>query len=195
MKEEFNKIVLDFRHELFELIPKILLALVVLGAGYLLARIIKYLVMRLIQYIGNFISQRYQYVNLKHAGHFLGSAFFWLILLATFLLITDILGLSLITTGIESVLRYTPNIFAAILVLFAANILGKLISEFISTISVKIGFSHGNTFGRIAQTLVLLTAIIIVVDQIGIEVTFLITMISITMRPSSSRVSPCVWSF
>jgi small-conductance mechanosensitive channel len=101
--------------------------------------------------------------------------------LATFLLITDILGLSLITTGIESVLRYTPNIFAAILVLFAANILGKLISEFISTISVKIGFSHGNTFGRIAQTLVLLTAIIIVVDQIGIEVTFLITMISITM--------------
>lgn len=181
MIEELNKIILGFRDDFVDLLPKLIIALVVLGIGYLLARLTKYLVIRLMNYISQLISQRFKNINLKEGADFLGTAFFWLIILATFLTITDILGLSIITTGIESMLRYTPNILAAILILFAANIIGKLIADLILSVSVRIGFPYGKTFGRITRYLILLTAIIIVIDQIGIEVTFLINLISIVL--------------
>lgn len=181
MLEELNKIALGFKEELLSLLPKIIMALVVLGLGYLLARAMKFLAIRLVNYIGQLLSRRFKNVNLQQAAAFLGTAFFWLILLATFLLITDLLGLAVITAGMESILRYAPNIFAAILILFAASVIGKLLSELISSVSVRAGFPYGNTLGRIAQSLILFTAIIIVIDQVGIEVTFLINLISIIL--------------
>ena len=181
MIEELNKIALNFKVQLLNFLPKIIIALVVLGFGYLLARIVKYLAIRLVNYTSRLISRRIKTVNLAQAAVFLGTAFFWLILLSTIILITDILGLSVITTGMESILSYTPNILAAILILFAANIMGKLLSELISSVSLRAGFPHGNALGRVAQSLILFIAIIIVIDQIGIEVTFLINLISIIL--------------
>lgn len=181
MLKEVNEIILVFKDNLVALLPKLIIALVVLGIGYLLARLVKYLVIRLMRYISQWISQRFKKVNLKEGAQFLGMAFFWLILLATFLLITDILGLSLITTGMENILKYTPNVLAAILILFAANVIGKLVEDLISSVSLRMGFPYGKTMGRIARFLILLTAIIIVIDQIGIEVTFLINLISIVL--------------
>lgn len=178
MLEELNKIALEYRDEFLKLIPKLIIALIVLGIGYLLARLVRYLVIRLVNYIGQLISRRYKEVNLHEAATFLGAAFFWLILLGTFLILTDILGLAVITNAMERILSYTPNILAAILILFAANIIGKLLFELITSVSLRAGFPYGNTIGRIAQTLILLTAIIIVIDQIGIEVTFLINLIN-----------------
>lgn len=59
--------------------------------------------------------------------------------------------------------------------------MGKLLSELISSVSLRAGFPHGNALGRVAQSLILFIAIIIVIDQIGIEVTFLINLISIIL--------------
>lgn len=181
MIEELSKIVAGFKDDFLDLLPKLIIALVVLGIGYLLARIIKYLVIRFVNYIAQLIGQRFRKVNLKQAASLLGTAFFWFILLATFLLITNVLGLAVITTGIESILRYTPNILAAILILFAANVIGNLLAELITSVSTRMGFPYGNTFGKITRSLILLTAIIIVIDQIGIEVTFLINLINVIL--------------
>jgi hypothetical protein len=184
MIEDLNKIVLDLKDGLLNLIPKIIIALIVLGIGYLVARLIKYLVIRLVNYIGQLINQRYKNINLGQAATFIGTAFLWIILFSTFLLISDILGLTVVTTGIESILRYIPNILAAILILVASNVIGKLLSELITTFSARVGFPYGATLGKITRSLILLTAIIIVIDQIGIEVTFLINLINIILAAS-----------
>lgn len=181
MVEELNDIALGFKNNFLAFLPKMIIALAVLGVGYLLARLVKYLAVKLVNYIGRLLSRRFKQMNLEQAASFLGSAFFWLILFSTFLLITDILGLPVITRGMESILAYTPNILAAILILFAANVLGKLISELLSSVSIRAGFPYGNTLGRIAQSLILFTAAIIVIDQVGIEITFLINLLSITV--------------
>ncbi len=179
--EELNNIVLNFKAGLLNLVPRLIMALIVLGVGYLFARIVKYLIVRFVNYIDRLISQRFKNVNLNQAATFLGTAFFWLIIVLTFLLISDILGLTIITNGIESILRYIPNILAAILILFAANVIGKLLSELISSFSIRAGSPYGATLGKITRSLILLTAVIIVIDQIGIEVNFLINLINIIL--------------
>ncbi len=181
MLEDLNNILQGLKEEFLELIPKIIISLVVLGIGYLLARLAKYLVRRFLRYLGAQISRRFAGINLDEAATFIGIAFFWLIIFSTVLLITDILGLTVLTNWFESILQYTPNLLAAILIIFAAIILGNFISGLIANLGGKIGLDYGATLGRIAQFLILFTAVVIAVDQIGIEITFLVNIINIVL--------------
>lgn len=181
MKQDLSAILRNLIDGFIELIPNILVSLLVLGLGYLLARLIKYLVVRLIAYIGRLISRRSSTINLSQAGSFIGTAFFWLILFLSILLITDILGLTVLTSWFESILQYLPNVLAAILIIFAAIILGNFISDLIRSISTRLGIDYSQTLGRIAQFLILFMAIIIAIDQIGIKITFLTNIINISL--------------
>jgi small-conductance mechanosensitive channel len=136
---------------------------------------------RLIRYLGMVISRRIRGANLEEAATFIGIAFFWLILFSTLLLITDILGLRVLTSWFESILQYTPNLLAAILIIFAAVILGNFIATLVTNLGDRMGLDYGATLGRIAQSIILFTAIVIAIDQIGIEVNFLINIIDIVL--------------
>ncbi len=181
MMKELTNMAIAFKDQLLNLIPQLILSLLVLGIGYVVARLIKFMILRLVKYISRLINQRFENINLKQSGTFLGVAFFWLIMLATFILISDILKLTFITKGFETILRYSPNVFAAILTIFIGTILGKFIAKTITEISTRVGFSNAEILGRIAQYLILLTAFIIAIDQVGIEVTLIINMLNIIL--------------
>lgn len=181
MMQEVNTLLQNLKNQFLELIPNILISLLVLGIGYGVARLTKYLVFRLINYIGILVSRKFRTVNFKQAATFIGLAFFWLIIFSTILLITDILGLTVLTGWFESIIQYIPNVLAAILIIFAAIIIGNLVSDLIISVSERLGLEYSATLGRIAQFLLLFMAIIIAMDQIGIEISFLINIIDIVL--------------
>ena len=176
-----NTIFQNIKNEFLELIPNILMSLVVLGLGYLIARLVKYFVIRLINYIGGLLKRRFKTINLRQAGSFIGAVFFWLIIFSSVLLITDILGLTVLTNWFENILQYVPNAIAAILIIFAAIIMGNFLYDLIESVSTRAGLEYSSTLGRIAQFFVLSMAIFIAIDQIGIEITFLINIIDIVL--------------
>ncbi|MGK7396551.1 MAG: mechanosensitive ion channel family protein [Candidatus Cyclobacteriaceae bacterium M3_2C_046] len=175
----------SFGDEVLQFIPKLLLSVLILGIGYLLGKLVKFLVIKLMGYLNRLIQIWFKsnalQINLQRPANFIGNVFFWLIFLSFFILITDILGLSIIKDWMESILQYSPNILAAILIIVVAIFVGKILAGIISSVSKKVGLSYGNTLGRIAQLLVVFTAIIIAVDQIGIEISFLITLVNIVI--------------
>jgi len=173
MLEEMNTILGNLKNQFLELIPNILISLLILGIGYLVARLTKYLVIRLINYIGRILRRRFKTVNLDQAGSFIGMAFFWLILFSTVLLITDILGLTVLTNWFERIIQHVPNLIAALFIIFAAIIIGNLVSDLIISVSERLGLAYSATLGRIARFLLLYVAIIIAMDQIGLEISFL----------------------
>lgn len=179
--QELNTIFQNIKNEFLELIPNILMSLVVLGLGYLIARLVKYFVIRLINYIGGLLKRRFKTINLRQAGSFIGAVFFWLIIFSSVLLITDILGLTVLTNWFENILQYVPNAIAAILIIFAAIIMGNFLYDLIESVSTRAGLEYSSTLGRIAQFFVLSMAIFIAIDQIGIEITFLINIIDIVL--------------
>lgn len=172
---------ISLRDQLMELLPQILISLVVLGIGYIAARLIKFLILRLVKYVSRLVNQRFGQINIDQSAPFVGLAFFWLVMIATFILISNILKLAILTKGLEIILVYSPNVIAAILIVFVAIVFGKFISKTILSLGTQVGFKYGNTLGKIAQFLILLSATIIAIDQLGIEVTFLINMMNITM--------------
>ena len=180
---DFNDMLTSFRDNLLDFLPKLILAIVVLVLGYLLARLIKYLIIKLISYFNKLVNQLFKstipFNQLERSARFIGSIFFWLIFLSAFIIISDILGLTLVTDWMESILQYSPNILASILIILIAVFAGRILAEIITSLSKKVGLTYGNTLGKIVQYLILVTAIIIAIDQIGIEVSFLISLINI----------------
>ncbi|WP_112379172.1 mechanosensitive ion channel family protein [Flagellimonas maritima] len=181
MMQEINIILSKLKNHFLELAPNIIISLLVLGSGYLIARLVKYIVIRFVNYIAVIVSRRFKTVNFKQAGSFIGVAFFWLIIFSSILLITDILGLTVLTNWLESVIKYVPNLLAAILIIFASIIIGNLLSDLIISVSKRLGLEYGTTLGRIARFLLLAMAIVIAMDQIGIEISFLVNIIDIVL--------------
>lgn len=181
LTEELGKIFTGFKNNLVELIPQLIISLIVLVIGYLVARLAKYLIIRFVRYLNRLIKQKYEKANIAQSASFLGTAVYWLILFSTFLLITDILDIRIVTEWLDSLLRYSPNVLAAILIIFIALILGRMLADILSNLGSSFGLTYGKTLGKIVQYLILVTAIIIAIDQIGIEVAFLIHLIDIVL--------------
>ncbi len=185
LTQKLQDMLATFMDALIELTPDMVYSIIVLTIGYLAGRLVKFLIIKLIRYLHKLLTQRFsnsiQYVNIGQSANFIGTAFFWLILIFALLLISDILGLTIIATGMESILQYSPNAMAAILIVFLAVIVGRITSGVIISVGSKVGLTYSKTLGRIAHYLILITAIIIAIDQLGMEVTVLINMIDVAL--------------
>lgn len=164
-----------------ELLPNILASLIVLTIGYVIARLVKYLIIRLSNLLEKIAKKRLLYLDFKQAGYYLSIAFFWLIIFSSILIITDLLGLSVLTKWFQSIIHYIPNIFAAILIVFASIILGNLVSNLLVSVSKHTGLKYDSSLVKIIRFLILAMAIIIALDQIGIEISLLKDIIDIVL--------------
>lgn len=179
--EHVKDVFQNLTDKLLELIPDILMSLFILFLGYVVARVFKYLVKKLFVYLGKLARRKFTHINFEQAGSFLGTAFFWLVMFSTILLITDILGLTMLTNWFQGIIHYVPNLIAAILIIFSAIILGNLVSETLRSIGKRTGVKYSATLVRLIRFVLLVLAIVIALDQIGIEIGLLINIIDIVL--------------
>lgn len=179
--KSIEDIIQNLRGQFENIIPNILVFLVVIGLGYVVARFIKYLITLLFKYLGKLAKQKSNHLNFKQAGFFIGSVFFWLIMFFSVLLVTDILRLMVLRTWFLSIVQYIPNIFAAILIVFSAIVLGNLSSHLLLSSGKRTGIKYSTALVRLIRFVLLIVAVIIALDQIGIEISLLIDIIDIVL--------------
>ncbi len=183
--EELRKITFGFKDSLIAFLPKLILALIVYAIGLLVARLIEFLVKRLINYVNSLINEKFrdkfQHINFGPSATFISKTSFWIIFIFFLILGTEILGFSIITTWLGSVLRYSPNILAAILIVFMGIIVGRLVAEMITAATARVAITYGNVLGKIVQYTIIITSIIVAVDQVGIDIAFLTQLVNIIL--------------
>lgn len=163
------------------LIPNILISLLIIFIWYLVGRLTKYLVVRLFIYVGKISKTRFLNFNFKQTGIFLGTAFFWVIMFSSISIVTDILGFTILTKWFESSVHYIPNIIASILIVFAGITLGNIISELLISLSKRTGVNYSTTLIKSIRFVLILLAVVIALDQIGVEISLLINVIDIVL--------------
>lgn len=181
MIEELKNLTASIKDNFLDFLPNIIMATLILGIGYLLARLVKHLIGKMGKRLGNMVNQRYNEIDLNQSAKFIGTVFFWIILLIACIFAANILGISIVSKWMESILIYSPNVIAAILIISVAVIFGKFAAGVILAFGQRVGLDHAQTLGKIAQYTILLTAIIIAIDQIGFEIKFLIDIIYIIL--------------
>ncbi|TCV83314.1 mechanosensitive ion channel family protein [Sulfurirhabdus autotrophica] len=106
----------------------------------------------------------------------LGSVVFWVVVLFFLTAATQVLGLHTFTAWLARVVDYLPTVFVGALIIIAGFMVSQLAREVVQAAAVSAGERQRTLIGRVVQAGILITAILVGAEQIGIKVTFLVIL-------------------
>jgi small-conductance mechanosensitive channel len=176
----------EFADQITVILPDLLLATVILLLGFLIGKLVKGLVKRFILYLNTRLNQRFLSssvsIELQGTAAFVSSAFFWIIISVTVLICINILRLDFLGDLFEEIINYLPNILAAIVIIFAGIIFGRLFSDLLRSTLARTGLvANRRVLINGVRYFTIFVAVMIAADQLGIQVKFLIGVIDIVL--------------
>lgn len=106
----------------------------------------------------------------------LGGIVFWVVAAFFLTAATQVLGLDTFTTWLERVVEYLPTVFAGALIIVAGFLVSRFAREVAEAAAAGANERQRAMIGRLAQAAILVTAILVGAEQIGIKVTFLVIL-------------------
>lgn len=160
-------------------LPRIAYAVMLLLIGWLVARLMSYLLVRTIRRLDALwqrlvLKRAIEHLQPNHPPtRIIGELVFWLLMLVFVTLATEILGLDIFAIWLKQIVSYLPLVVAGILIMLVGFLVSSLVRDLVASASDSAGLSHGDLLARMAQVIILLFAIILGIDQIGIDIIFL----------------------
>src|SRR3954465_22431 len=155
-------------------LPALLGALVILFAGYLLAKVLEKLVERLLRRIRlNHLLERGGVIQaVERSGthvnptRVLANLVFWLVMFTVIVLAANALGLDSLASVVSTLVGYIPNVIAAIVIILVGIVLGGFVG---GLIAASAGAVHGGrSLARIGRGGVILLATFMSLQELGI---------------------------
>lgn len=168
-----------------ELVPAMLGALVILFAGYLLAKVVERLVLRLLRRVklntllerGGVMGAVERTGSRIDATRVLSALTFWLIMFAVILVAATALGLNELANVVGELVGYIPSVIAAVVILLLGTVLGGFVGSLIAT---SAGAVHGGTaLSRIGRAGVIVLAVFMALQVLGIATDIVTTAFAI----------------
>jgi len=167
-------------------LPSIAAALLLLLAGMLAARLVRALTLKLLHWVNLFLervlSGRTRAVVYFSAGitRLMAGILFWITLFIFVTAALNTAGLTGIAAWLERVVDFLPGIVSGGLIILVGYILSGLVRDLTLAAAHSAEFTEAVVISRLAQAITLVTALIIGLDQIGVDVSFLTTMLGIS---------------
>ena len=168
-------------------LPQLIGAIAVLILGWLIAKGVKILTIRMgrsfdrvpkLIGLGGIVRRRQ--VN-NSVLVFISNVAFWLVILFFLTSATHLMGLTMFTGWLDQVIGHLPNILSGVLIIVAGIVVGNLARDATRTAAQAMPRRQRALLARGAQTFAMVTMIVIGVDQIGINIAVLLTVISIVI--------------
>ena len=157
-----------------ELVPNLLGALVIVFAGYLLARLLEKLIERFLRRIRfNQLLERggvTQAVERSGASvnptKVLANLVFWLVMFAVILIAANALGLESLANVFSELVSYIPQVIAAIVIILVGIVLGNFVGGLIAASAGAL--YGGRALARVGRGGVVLLATFMALQELGI---------------------------
>ena len=165
--------------QVIEYLPRVAAALLVIIIGWLLARLLRLLIVRAIGRLDTLWQRLILKRGLEQRQarrtpiRVVGELVFWLLMLIFVTLATEILGLKIFGEWLKEIVSYLPLAAAGLLIVLVGFVISSLTRDLVASTVASAGLSHGDLLGRTAQIIILFITIIIGIDQIGIDIAFL----------------------
>ena len=111
----------------------------------------------------------------------LGSIIFWLVILFFLTGATNVLGLSIFSGWLDKLVSYLPNILSGFLIIFAGAILSNIARDATTAALPGLTEAQRQLAGRLVQSLTMILLVVVGLDQIGIDITVIITVLAVTV--------------
>lgn len=170
-------------------IPRLLGALLVVVAGFLVAKLLDTLLSKLLAKVG--LDRLVAGTGLtKHLGRvgirvpvstLIGKVVYWFVLLIFLVSAAESLGLERVSATLDMLALYVPKMFGAALVLLAGVLLAQLLSGLVRGAAEGVGLSYAAGLGRMAQGLVIIISISVAIGQLEVKTELLNYVIAIAL--------------
>lgn len=170
----------EFTRQMIDHIPQLLGALALLLAGWIIAWSLRLLARKLIRGFERLLLRNAQ----KHGSQpspvrsyarLGGDMVFWSVLLFFIAASANLLDWKVFSGVTSALLTYLPNVLTGLLIILAGFALSGVARSVVASTAESTGIAQAELLARIAQVTVVLTAMIIGVEQLGINVAFLTT--------------------
>lgn len=167
----------------------VLMVVVILIIGWIIAKIIKALVTNVLRTIKlDDLADRIELDNMLAKGgisyslsELIGVICYWLALLVTFVVAINAIGLTVAADLLNRIVIYIPNIIAAIFILILGMFVATLLSNIVRTAANNAGLSQAKLLSKIVEVVVIIFAIAITLEQLGIGAKIIELFISIVL--------------
>lgn len=163
-------------------LPNALTAALLVLIGWLLARVLRAVVLRAIL-LGDTLLPRLGLrttlprERVARSSVVVGALVFWTVLLLFVTAAAQELGLDAFADWLARLLEYLPTLAAGLLILAVGWLLSGFVADLAETAATRLAPAQRVMLARIVRVAILVGAILIGADQIGIRVTFLVIFV------------------
>ena len=180
-------------HQIGAFLPRLLLAIVVLIIGWLVAKLVRFAIVKALYAINfNVVTEKAGIDRFLSQGgadidtiRVLGGLFYWLVILAALMVAFNSLDLAYVTDLLGRVVLFVPRVMVAVVILVFGAYFARFIGTAISTYLRNLGAREAGLMGRIALYAIMTFAIMIALDQLGlgdiIRETFLVLVAAVAL--------------
>ena len=166
-----------FGEKIADAIPRIIMVIVLLVAGYLVAKIIATFLekgLKAIKFddlaIKLKLDEPMKVVGIKGGlSKFLSKVVFWLIMLVIIVSASENLGIAIIAEQINKIIEFIPKLISAVLILLSGYFVAVKIKEVINNMTESLGGSAGKVIASVVYYFIMIMVIITAIDQTGIK--------------------------
>lgn len=176
-----------------ETLPRILLALAIVAAGWLVARLLRSVTAKVFDTWARKLTPRLtklagggdaeariaRTTTGKSASRAAQTLVFWVVFLIFVTIAADALALDVISRWLTGVVGFLPRLIGAAFVLLLGILIGSAARTAATAAAGRAGFTYPNLLGQSARAGVILVSAIVAFDQIGLEIAVLIVMVGV----------------
>jgi len=184
----------EFLHQIAALLPRLLLALGVVVAGWLFAKAMRFAVERALRAINfNVLTERAGTDHFLQQGGLRGDTTtifglfaYWLVILAALIIAFNGLGLTYVTDLLQRVVLFAPKVLVAMLVVVLGSYFARFVGGAVTTYCIDAGIPDADLLGKIAQYLITAFVIMIALSQVEVggdivQRTFLVILAGVVL--------------
>jgi flagellar biosynthesis protein FliQ len=175
-------------------LPRLAVAVVVLIAGWLIAKAIRFAAVKALRALNFHVLTERAGIDafLQQGGterdttDVFGAVIYWVVVLVALVIAFNGLGLTHVTELLTRVLLFLPKLLVGLLVLIFGAYFGRFVGNAVQTYFRNVGVSDADLLGRIAQYAIVVFVVLIAVDQLDIggdlvQNTFLILLAGVVL--------------
>ena len=170
-------------------LPTLIGILVILVVGWIIAAALKNMVVKLLKMIQfDSASEKSGLADVLRKGgikntlsELIGGLIYWVVMLLVFMAALNALGMTVVASLLDKVILYIPNVIAAIFIITLGIFFASVIGSIVMTASMNAGIKQSKLLSQVTQTVIVIFAAIMTLEQLNIATAILNTTITILL--------------
>lgn len=161
--------------QLVELVPKLIIAMILLFIGWIIARVISMVILRLLVAVNiAALDKKISEIDIFSSmnvdlAKLLSNFIYWLIMLIFITKAADIVGLTAVSVAIASIVSYLPKLISALIFFVAGSFVASIIQQVTASAFASMGIAAGRIVSSFVFYLLLVLVAITALNQAGVD--------------------------